>query len=84
VRNMHVFLFLAVFPSIIAYLFWNNGVINVGPGKAAMFIYLLPLFGAVLALVLLGEEIFLYHLAGSLFIFIGLYFAIKRNQGEGN
>jgi len=78
VRNMHVFLFLAVFPSIIAYLFWNNGVINVGPGKAAMFIYLLPLFGAVLALVLLGETIFTYHFFGGLFIFIGLYLAIKK------
>lgn len=79
-RNMHVFLFLAIFPSIIAYLFWNSGVINVGPSKAAMFLYLLPLFGAVLALGLLGEKIFAYHWIGGLFIFIGLYLAIKKGD----
>lgn len=77
-RNLHIFLFLAIFPSIIAYLFWNNGVLSVGPSKAAMFFYLLPIFGAVLALGLLGEKFFVYHLVGSLFIFVGLYLAIKQ------
>lgn len=78
VKNASVFLFLALFPSLLAYFFWNNGVLKIGPGKAAFFLYLLPVFGTLLAFVFLGEEFQSYHLAGSALVFIGLYFAIRR------
>ncbi len=77
-KNAYILLFLALFPSLLAYLFWNQGVLKVGPGRAAFFLYLLPVFGSLLAYLFLGEEFQLYHLAGSVLIFIGLYLAIKR------
>jgi drug/metabolite transporter (DMT)-like permease len=77
-KNASVFLFLALFPSLLAYFFWNNGVLKIGPGKAAFFLYLLPVFGSLLAFVFLGEEFQSYHLTGSVLVFVGLYLAIKR------
>ena len=32
--------YVAIFPGILAYAFWNYGVLNVGPAKSAMFMYL--------------------------------------------
>ncbi|WP_404365945.1 DMT family transporter [Marinobacter sp.] len=65
-------LYVAVFPGILAYAFWNNGVHRVGPPKAAVFMYLTPVYGALLAGVFLGERLSLFHLTGGLLILIGL------------
>ncbi len=74
-----VFLFLGLFPSILAYLCWNIGVARVGPSTAAIFLYLLPIFAAVLSFVFLGERITSYHVLGGALIFIGLYLAKPAN-----
>ncbi len=70
-----VFLFLGIFPSILAYLCWNNGVAKVGPSTSATFLYLLPIFAALLAFIFLDEKIHYYHMLGGSLIFIGLYLA---------
>lgn len=68
-------LYVAVFPSILSYLGWNYGVQVIGPGRAGMFMYLMPLFAAALALPLLGERLHGYHGVGAVLILLGLYLA---------
>lgn len=76
-----IFLFLGTFPSILAYLCWNNGVAKVGPSTSATFLYLLPIFAAFLAFIFLNEKVHDYHLLGGSLIFIGLYLAnMKRTK----
>jgi drug/metabolite transporter (DMT)-like permease len=65
--------YFAVFPSILAYLFWNRGVQQVGANRAGLFLYLVPVFGIVLAIVFLGEQLHLFHLVGAVLIFTGIY-----------
>ena len=74
-KTVLIFLFLAVFPSIISYICWNHGVKTVGPGTAAMFMNLLPIFTAFFAFFFLGEKIYFYHIVGGVSIFVGLYIA---------
>lgn len=69
------FLYVAIFPSILSYLGWNYGVQMIGPGKSGMFLYLMPLFTAALALPLLGERLYGYHGVGAALILLGLYLA---------
>ena len=64
-------------PSIVAYLFWNRGVAQVGPNKAGLFVHLMPLFGAVLSVIFLGEQLFAYHYAGAALIFTGIYLTTR-------
>jgi len=66
-------LYLAIFPSILAFIFWNHAVGEVGPNKAGLFLHLMPVFGAVLSSVFLGESLHLFHLAGMGLIFSGIY-----------
>lgn len=72
-------LYMAIFPSILAHLFWNRGVAELGAAKAGLFIHLMPLFGMILSTVFLGEEIHTYHLVGMILIFIGIYLAVVSN-----
>jgi drug/metabolite transporter (DMT)-like permease len=64
--------YLAIFPSILAYIFWNRSVARLGPGKVGIFMHLLPIFSAVLAVLVLGERLGLYHLVGFAIIVSGI------------
>jgi len=65
-------LYVAIFPSIVAYLCWNKGAQTIGPNRTGLFINLLPVFASVLAIVFLGESLEAYHLLGMLLIFGGM------------
>ena len=65
-------LYISLFASVLSYFFWNRGVNEIGPNKAGVFLHLMPLFGAVLSLLFLGEGLQLYHLAGAVLIFSGI------------
>ena len=70
--------YTAVFASIVAYLAWNNGVKVLGPASASLFSYLMPVFAALLSVVLLGEALRWYHLVGGTFTFVGLLLATRE------
>ena len=70
--------YIGVFPSLVAYVFYNAGVAALGANRAAQFLYLSPLFASALAVALLGERFQLYHAAGMAAIFVGLYLATGK------
>ncbi len=65
-------LYLGALPSVVAYLLYNRAIAMVGTAKAASFLYLMPAFGALQSIVLLGEELHWYHAAGLAAIFGGI------------
>ena len=73
--------YFAVFPSILAYLFWNRGVQRVGANRAGLFLHLIPVFGVALAVAFLGERPHLFHLIGAALIFIGIYVSTTGVSG---
>ena len=66
---------LAVFSSILAILMWNNALTKLGPGRAGLFIHLIPAFTVLMAMVLLGESLQQFHFYGILLIGVGIYFS---------
>jgi drug/metabolite transporter (DMT)-like permease len=70
--NLLALLYLAIFPSLLAYIFWNRTVSALGPGKTGLFMYLMPIFSTLLAVLLLGEEFKIFHLIGMTLIVIGI------------
>ena len=54
-------IFVALAPSLISQLFFMRAVEMIGPGRAGIFTNLTPLFGALFAILLLGEPFHLYH-----------------------
>ena len=70
--------YIAIFPSIISYLAWNYGIQKLGAALGGQFIHLMPLFGALMAVIFLGETIQLYHLIGGSCIALGLWLSLNR------
>jgi drug/metabolite transporter (DMT)-like permease len=72
------FAFICLFPSLLGYLFLNRSIELVGANRAAPFIHLVPVFGSVLAIVLLGERFELYHAVGYGLVFSGITIATRK------
>jgi drug/metabolite transporter (DMT)-like permease len=70
--------FIVIFPSALAYTFYNRGIELIGPNRAAPFIHLVPMFGSVMAIGLLGEQLHLYHLAGYVLVLTGVAIAARK------
>ena len=64
---------VALFSSVLAYVFWNRGVECVGANVAGLFVHLMPVFGVILAWAILDERIAPFHVAGILLILSGIY-----------
>jgi drug/metabolite transporter (DMT)-like permease len=64
---------VALFSSVLAYIFWNRGVEEVGASVAGLFVHLMPVFGVVLAWLLLDERLATFHIAGIALILCGIY-----------
>ena len=77
-----VFLYVALFASILSFYFWHQGIATIGANTTGQFAHLMPLFGAVLAYIFLKERLHLYHLVGAFFIAFGIYLSIfsKKKQ----
>jgi drug/metabolite transporter (DMT)-like permease len=73
--------YTAVFPSLLAYYFWNGGVARLGAATAGQYTYLMPLFTAVLAVALLDERFRWYHGLGGGLIFAGIWLATLKRRG---
>ena len=71
--NITSILYVALFPSVLAFIFWNQSVKTVGPNKAGLFLYLMPVFGTILSIIFLGETFHLFQLAGIGLIFSGIW-----------
>ncbi len=75
--NLAAIGYTAVFASLVAYVGWNHGVKIVGAGRAAMVMYLMPVFTALLGWLLLGEALRTFHWIGGALIFAGLLLATR-------
>ena len=71
--NLAALLFVAAFSSVLAYIFWNRGVEQVGANVAGLFVHLMPVFGTILAWLLLGERLLPFHVVGIALILTGIY-----------
>jgi drug/metabolite transporter (DMT)-like permease len=70
--------YVSIFPSVLAYLCFNRGVLLIGANRAALFLHLVPVFGSVLAIVFLGERPTLFHFLGYALVIAGIVVAARR------
>jgi drug/metabolite transporter (DMT)-like permease len=65
-------LYVGIAASLLANLLYMFGIARVGPARAGMFIHLVPPYGAIMSIALLGERLHIYHAVGMAAIIAGL------------
>jgi drug/metabolite transporter (DMT)-like permease len=76
--NLLSLFYVAVFPSTLAYLCFNRGVQLIGANRAAPFFHVVPVFGAVMAIIFLGERPQLFHIVGFALVLTGVFIASRK------
>ena len=71
-------LYVGLAASVGAFLFWNRGVAVLGPSTGGFMLYLLPLFGTLLAIAFLGETFGAFHAVGIATIVAGIILATRK------
>jgi len=76
--TLFILLYVVFFAAIGAYYCWQKAVSIIGPSKSTMFVQLIPLSSAILAIIIFKETFQLFHLFGALFILSGIYLSNKK------
>src|ERR1700681_2179996 len=76
--NLLSLIYVAVFPSTLAYLCFNRGVQLIGANRAAPFFHVVPVFASVMAIVFLGERPQLFHIIGVALVLTGVFVASRK------
>ena len=77
-KNLLSLLYVAIFPSTIAYLCFNRGVLLIGANRAAPFLHVVPVFGAIMAFVFLGEQPEIFHVIAFALVLGGVFIASRK------
>ncbi|WP_332692679.1 DMT family transporter [Halalkalibacter lacteus] len=75
-------LYLGIFPSFVALVFWNKGVAAIGPSRASIFLNLLPVFTIIGAVLFLGETVSIFQLIGGIVVIVGVYLSTKETSAK--
>ncbi|HJU31836.1 MAG TPA: DMT family transporter [Hyphomicrobiaceae bacterium] len=73
---------VGVFPSFLSQIFFLRGVDLIGPGRAGVFINLVPVFSAVLAVTLINEPFAPYHALALALVIGGIWLAQRTRQAQ--
>ena len=70
--------YVVLFPGLASFIFWIKGIALIGVNRAGIFLHLMPIFSAVMAMIIFDEKFMFYHFLGAIFILSGLILSNRR------
>ena len=78
-QNFLIILFYVVlFPGLISFIFWIKGVSLIGANRAGIFLHMMPVLSAIMAMIIFNEKFMFYHMLGAIFILTGILLSNKK------
>ena len=71
--------YVVLFPGLASFFFWIKGVALIGANRSGIFLHLMPIFGAVMAIIIFDEKFMFYHLFGAVFILMGIILSNRKS-----
>jgi len=72
--------YVVLFPGLASFFFWIKGIGIIGANRAGAFLHLMPIFGAIMAMVIFDEKFMFYHFLGAIFIIAGITLSNKKSS----
>jgi drug/metabolite transporter (DMT)-like permease len=79
-KGLVILAFIALAPSFMSALFFMRAVALIGPARAGLFFNLVPVFGAIMAVLILGEPMGLHQVAALALVLGGIAVAERRTK----
>ena len=78
-QNFYMILFYVVlFPGLISFIFWIKGVSLIGANRAGVFLHMMPVLSAIMAMIIFNEKFMFYHMLGAIFILTGILLSNRK------
>ncbi len=74
--------YVVLFPGLAAFFFWIKGISLIGANRAGVFLHLMPIFGAAMAMIIFDEKFMYYHIFGAIFIVAGIALSNKKKVND--
>ncbi|WP_192913739.1 DMT family transporter [Roseibium sediminis] len=81
-KGWMIVMFISLFPSCLAQIFFMRGVELIGPARAGIFVNLVPIFAPILAVLVLGEPFKWHHAAGLALVLGGIYLSERKKKAS--
>jgi len=74
-----VLIYVVLFPGLAAFICWIKGISLIGPNRSGVFLHLMPILSALMAMIIFKEKFMLYHLLGAIFILFGIILSNRKS-----
>ena len=71
--------YVVLFPGLASFFFWIKGISIIGANRSGIFLHLMPIFGAIMAMIIFDEKFMFYHFLGAIFIFMGIILSNRKS-----
>ena len=73
-----VLAYVVLFPGLASFIFWIKGISLIGPNRSGVFLHLMPILSAIMAMIIFDEKYMFYHFLGAIFILTGIILSNRK------
>ena len=73
-----VLLYVVLFPGLASFIFWIKGISLIGANRSGVFLHMMPILSAIMAIIIFDEKFMFYHMLGAIFILIGIILSNRK------
>ena len=70
--------YVVLFPGLASFILWIKGISLIGVNRSGVFLHLMPILSAIMAMIIFDEKFMFYHIFGAIFILIGILLSNKK------
>ena len=74
-----VLIYVVLFPGLASFICWIKGISLIGPNRSGVFLHLMPILSALMAIIIFKEKFMIYHLLGAIFILSGIILSNRKS-----
>ena len=71
--------YVVLFPGLASFILWIKGIALIGANRSGVFLHLMPIISALMAMIIFDEKFMFYHILGACFIISGILLSNKKN-----
>jgi len=70
--------YVVLLPGLASFILWIKGISMIGANRSGVFLHLMPIISAIMAMIFFNEKFMFYHILGACFIISGILLSNKK------
>ena len=70
--------YVVLLPGLASFILWIKGISMIGANRSGVFLHLMPILSAIMAMIIFNEKFMFYHMLGACFIITGILLSNKK------